>query len=1018
MAEVRLLGAVQLRSKDGPLDLGPPKQRAVFAALVVDAGRPVAVDTLVARVWDDPPPAEARNALYAHIMRIRRLLARVAEADGVALRLDRRPGGYVFDIDRDRVDLHRFHRLVERARDRGHDDGRRAELLREALELWRGAPVADLPGPWFARLRETWRQHRVDAVIAWARAETRLGNHEAVVGRLRDVAVDHPLVEPLAAATMRALHAAGRGAEALEHYAAVRQRLVDQLGTDPGPELQRAHQAILRGDSRPEAGPDTARRPDGRVPRQLPAPPQMFTGRTRELAELERLHDASTVVISAIDGMAGVGKSALAVHAGHRLAGRYPDGQLFIDLHGHTPGTAPREPGEALDQLLRALGVPGTQIPSGVAERAGLYRTRLADRRMLVLLDNAATEAQVAPLLPGAPGCLVLITSRHRLAGLDRTGTLSLDTLPTSDGVALFTRSVGTDRLADEPSELLAELVELCGRLPLAIRIAAARLRSHRTWDVSHLVARLRDRQHRLGELEAGQRSVTAALDLSYRHLAPPQRHAYRLLGLHPGVDIDPHAVAALLGSTVADAGRTLDRLLEAHLLQEPVPGRYRFHDLTRAHAAHTAADGPAPPAADAALTRLLDHYRHTALLAMDVAYPSEREYRPRLPPADPPGSRLTTPAAAWEWLDAELPNLLAAATYAHAHDRPEHVLHLSAILHRHLRTRGRYRDAETLHHQALTAARGTGRPADELAALNGLGHIYRQQGRYAEAADHFGRALRTGRETGHRAAELAALNGLGQIYRRQGRYDEAGDHCRQALEIARAIGDRPGELDALNGLARVHWVQGRYAEAADHFGRALRIARATGNRPGELDALNGLGQIHRVQGRHAEAATYFQQALPAARVTGNQVGELTALTGLGHIYGRQGRQEQAAAHYRQLLALARRNDDRNFEFEARQGLGRLRHAAGDSDGAIAHHRRALALAGELGQPADQARAHDGLAHAYHSLDQPVRAREHWRVALDVLTGLGLHRTDDEETTIAAIRVHLGALDRPGTPNG
>jgi tetratricopeptide (TPR) repeat protein len=738
----------------------------------------------------------------------------------------------------------------------------------------------------------------------------------------------------------------------------------------------------------------------------------MFVGRTRELAELDQLQDASTVVISAIDGMAGVGKTALAVHAAHRVAGRYPDGQLFIDLHGYTQGMQPTEPGEALDHALRALGIPGAEIPTGLDERAALYRTRLADRKMLVVLDNAASEAQVQPLLPGAAGCLVLVTSRCRLAGLDPARTLSLDTLPVPDAVMLFTRTVGAGRLADAPAGLLAELVEMCGRLPLAIRIAAARLRSRPTWDLSHLVARLRDQQHRLGELAAGQRTVTAALDLSYQHLTVDQQHTYRLLGLHPGPDIDPYATAALLDSTIDHANRMLDQLLDAHLLQESVPDRYRFHDLTRAHAARTAAGDQAQPAGDPAVARLLDHYRHTAALAMDAGYPFEREHRPRVPPVHTPRPDLSAPGPALGWLDIELPNLLAAARFAAEHGLPEHVLHLSSILHRHLRGRGRYHEAVTLHHQALATARATGHRPGELDALNGLGHIHWRQGRHASAAERLGQALQIARATGHHAGELDALNGLGHIHRLQGRYAQAADHFGQALQIARATGHRAGELDALTGLGRVHRVQGRNAQAADHLGQALQIARATGHHAGELAALTGLAQIHRLQSRYAEAADHFEQILRIARATGHRAGELAARSGLGQIHRRQGQYSQANDHYEQLLDKAQESGDRNFEFEARQGLGRLRHATGDPASAIAHHDQALVLARELGQPVDQARVHDGLAHAHHALNQHQQAREHWQQALILLTSLGVDHTDDEEAAVTAIRARLTSADQ------
>jgi tetratricopeptide (TPR) repeat protein/transcriptional regulator with XRE-family HTH domain len=746
------------------------------------------------------------------------------------------------------------------------------------------------------------------------------------------------------------------------------------------------------------------------VPRQLPAPPQMFTGRARELAVLDEVADVSTVVISAIDGMAGIGKTALAVHAAHRIADRYPDGQLFTDLHGHTQGLAPVEPGEALDRMLRALGVPGQQIPAGLDERGALYRTRLAGRRVLIVLDNAATENQVVPLLPGTPGCLVLVTSRRRLAGLDHTRTLSLDTLPVPEAVTLLTRAVGEGRLSGQPLTLLVELVQLCGRLPLALRVAAARIRSHPAWTLSHLVQRLRDQQNRLAELEAGERSVIAALDLSYRHLSADQQHTYGLLGLFPGPDVGAYATAALLDSTLTHATRMLDQLLDAHLLQEPAPGRYRFHDLTRAHAAHTAIGDGSESTGHTAVHRLLDYYRHTAALAMDAAYPYERERRSPVPPARTPGPDLSAPEQALRWLDTELPNLLSTAGCAIEHDRPEHVLHLSTIMHRHLRSRARYHDAEALHYQALNTARAIGHRPGELDALNCLGHIRKLHGRYAQAADHYRQALQVARATGHRPGEMDALTGLGHIHRLHGRYAEAADHCQRALRIARAIGHRAGELDALTGLGGVRRAQGRYAEAADHCRQALRIARAIGHRHGELDALNGLGHLHWVRGQHAQAADHYQQALHTARAIGHRHGELTALAGLGDIHRQQGRYAQAAEQFQQLLDIAQESGSRNYEFEARQGLGRLRHADGDPETAIAHHERALALADDLGQPIDQARAHDALAHAHHALDQDEQARRHWQQALDVLTGLGVEHTDEEETSVAAIRTHLARI--------
>jgi tetratricopeptide (TPR) repeat protein/DNA-binding winged helix-turn-helix (wHTH) protein len=1006
--EYRLLGPVEVWVGGRRVDAGQPRQRAVLAALLVDAGRVVPTETLIARVWGQTVPEQARATLRTHLSRIRRLLEQAAESTASVASLSRTSGGYLLQVDPDQIDLHRFRRLAGAA---GSFDGGAVESLRAALALWRGQPLSGIEGEWAGRMREIWGRERVDTAIVWARAELALANPGPVLASMAELAGDNPLVESVTEVFMLALHAAGRTSEALELYGRTRAQLAEELGTDPGPDLQLLHQSLLRGEistTPPTTPPTPAPGLVRQLPRQLPAPPQLFTGRISELADLVKLHDASTVVITAIDGMAGIGKTALAVQAAHQILDRYPDGQLFIDLHGYTDAVAPIEPGQALDQMLRSLGVPGERIPTGLAERTGLYRSRLADQRILIVLDNAATETQLAPLLPGAPGCLVLVTSRRRLAGLDHTHTLSLDTLPPADATALLRRSLEENRLAGQPPDLLTELVELCGRLPLAIRIAAARLRSHPTWDLAYLARRLHDQQHRLHELAAGQRSITATLDLSYHDLTPDQQRTYRHLGLHFGPDIDPYATAALLDTDLPEAGRMLDQLLEAHLLQEPAPGRYQFHDLTRAHATHTATRDEPHHHRQAALNRLLDYYRHTASMAMNTAYPYERERRPHVPPAHTPTPDQPNPTAALTWLNSELPNLLAAARHATECGRPTHLLHLSTILHRHLRTGGRSHDAIVLHRQALTTARAGGDQPAELDALVGLGHVLRVQGRSEEATDHYQQAVQLARATGEHARELDALVGLGDIHRLQSRYEQATEHYGQALQLARATGSQEDELEALVGLGYIRLTQGRYEQAADCFQQAVQLARATAHQSGELDALTALGHVHRLEGRYQQASDYYEPALQLAHATGHRNAEQTVLTGLGGLHRRQGHYDRATDYYQRLLGLAQQSGNRNYQFEAEQGLGRLQHATGHPEAAITHHGRALALANELGQPDDQARAHDGLAHAHHTLHQPEQARTHWQHALDILTRLGIQDTDDEGANVAAIRDHLG----------
>jgi len=789
------------------------------------------------------------------------------------------------------------------------------------------------------------------------------------------------------------------------------------------------------------------------VPNQLPAATRYFTGRQEELARLVQAGDegtARTLVVSAVDGMAGIGKTALAVLAAHRLTegGRFPDGSLFVDLHGYS-GRTPTNPAQALEGLLRGLGVPGPQIPPDIDARMGLYRSVLARRQVLVVLDNAFDEAQVRPLLPGTSTCLVLVTSRRRMAGLDDADHLTLDTLPLNEAVRLFRAVAGPGRDPGD-EQTIEQTVQECGLLPLAVRIAAARLRASRAWTGQTLLKRLQATQDRLTELDDGERSIKAAFTVSYQQLPADQQDAFTVLGAHPGTEYEPWATAALLDTTPEQAGRLLDGLEQVNLLDQPTPGRYTFHDLVRAYATTTARTRTATDRR-AALDRLYDHYAYTTTHAAGLAYPYDAAHLPRpAQPATTATPHLPDKAAAVAWLDAELANLLATARHAAGH-RPGHTTHQSAALHRHLRTRGHYTDAHALHQHALTAAhttgdqttalnnlgwiyrlqdrygpaadchtqalqtaRATGNRTGELNALTGIGRVHHEQGRHGPAADCLIQALQTARATGHRTGELDALNGLGNVHHAQGRYGLAADCHTQALQIARATGNRTGELEALTGIGRVHHAQGRYGPAADCYTQALQAARATGHRPGELTALTGIGHIHHAQGRYDPAADCHTQALQTARATGHRNGELTALTGIGRVHHAQGRHGHAADCYTRVLDLAREIGNRNWQLEGHLGLGRTHHATGHPDQALTAHQQALTLAHDLDQPGDQARAHDALAHAHHTLGRADHARRHWQHALHILTTLGT--TAAEDITATDIRTRLATLDSPTSP--
>jgi DNA-binding SARP family transcriptional activator/tetratricopeptide (TPR) repeat protein len=1050
--EFGLLGPVQAWVGQRPVNVGVRKQRLVLAVLALEVNRLVTVERLVDLCWPEDPPPSARRVVHGHVSRLRTTLANIGAAEH-QVDLRGHGSGYLLACDPERVDAHRFTALLARARQAG-DDEARVELLEQALALWRGPALAGAaPGETRARLSAQLDQARLSAVEDRLEALLRLGRHQEVIVAASPRVGEHR--QRITGVLMLALHRTGRTAEALSTYQEARRRLAAELGIDPPADLQQLELAMLRGE--PALASPRRPTPAGTgTPRQLPADAVVFTGRKYELDKLRTPLPADegrlsrTVVIFAIDGMAGVGKTALALHAAHRLADRFPDGQVFLDLHGYTQGIEPVDPATALATLLRTLGVSGEQIPGGLDERAAMYRTRLADKAMLIVLDDASSETQVQPLLPAGPGCLVLITSRRRL-GLDGATPLSIDTLPQVDAVALFTQAAGTDRCPPGLVSVVEEIVELCGRLPLAIRIAAARLRHRPAWTVEHLADLLRDHQHRLAELEVGQRSVAAAFALSYHHLSADQQRTFRRLGLHPGTAVDRYAAAALTDTTARRAGRTLDDLLDAHLLTQPVTGRYRFHDLLRSYATHTARTDESTAALHAALTRLLDYYTHTTAAATCLLYPhvADRNSRAGTPRTATPALSDTGHAAAW--LDDELPNLLTTAAHAATHGWPTHTIELATLLHHHLRTRARYGDAVKLHQHALDAARATLDLAGEAGALNHLGDIFRPQGHYDTAADHYADALHIARTTGDRTAELTALTGLADVHRAHGRHGPATETFTQALEIARATGngtgelhalvglgytyflrgeDRPatdsytraldiaratddhdGQLTALNGLGAVHWTRGRHSLAIDSYRQVLDIARATGNPTAELIALNGLGAVHRNQGNHVTAADSCTRALEIARAIGHRTGELNALTSLGTVCRTQGRHGPAIEHYTQVLQTALAIGYRNYQFEGLYGLGRTHHATGRHHEGRTALAQALDLADELGQRHDQARAHDGLARAHCSLGQHQQAREHWQRALNTLTNLGITRA--EEANADDIRANLANLPNP-----
>jgi DNA-binding SARP family transcriptional activator/Tfp pilus assembly protein PilF len=1010
-----LLGPLLAANEAGQVAvLRAAKQRTILAALLISANATVSADRLTEILWAECPPPSAAAAVRNYVMRLRRQIGPAGS------RIVARPGGYAVEIsDPSELDVTEVEGLRRDARAAAEAGqwSRVSALLGTALSLWRGEPLADIPSveltqrevAHLAELRLQLTEARIDA-------DLRLARHDELVAELRQFAAEHPLREHLRAQLMLALYRCGRQAEALEVYRDTRATLASELGVEPGPELEDLHLRMLTADARlmagqpwHTAGPPSPVSQGQLIPQQLPTGIRCFTGRAAELKALnavlgEAAGAAGTAVISAVGGTAGVGKTALAIHWAWQVAPRFPDGQLYVNLRGYDPDQ-PMPAADALAGFLRALGVPGQDIPPEEDERAARYRSLLASRRTLVVLDNAGSADQVRPLLPGAPACAVVVTSRDALAGLvarDGATRLDLDLLPLEDAVGLLRRLIGAR--VDAAPDAAAELADQCCRLPLALRVAAELATSHPDVPLAGLTAELADLHKRLDLLVAGgdrRTAVRAVFSWSYQHLGADAARTFRLLGLHPGPDFEPYSAAALTGMTAEQAPRMLDLLARAHLIHIPSPGRYGLHDLLRAYARERATAEDEQAERQRALTRLFDYYLGTAYAAMDYVHPADRHRRPRIPAPATPVPPLASPAAALGWLEAERATLVAVTVHAAEHGWPSHATRMAATLARYLGL-ARHPEAVTIHSYARIAARQAGDKAAEAGALNALGAVAFGQGRYQHATGHLEQALALFRHTGDRIGQLQALTNLGVASYLQGRYTLACGWWQQSLALHRENGDRAGEADVLGNLGLLDLQQGRYRQATRRLRQTLALARETGNRAAECTALVNLGEVSLRQGAYQHATGRLQQALALSRDAGDRDHETSALTRLGETCLRLGSHEEAAGHLQQALALSRQTGDREDEAEALNGLGEILLGTAQPAQARVRYAAALELASQIGGMYQQARAHHGLARAHQAVGNPGQARHHWQEALALYTTLGTPEADQVRAQLIA----------------
>jgi tetratricopeptide (TPR) repeat protein/DNA-binding SARP family transcriptional activator len=957
--------------------------------LLADA-EPVSASRLVAAVWADHNGQVSKGSVQVGVSRLRAWLRRTAGADS-AESIEHVGDGYRLATAPDAVDLQRLRQASVEAAELS-DPVDRYRVLRSALALRRGPVLVDLTtldaaAPLLAAARQDVRA----GALAFGCAAVAVGRPEEALGHVEAEAAAAPFDEPVHACLIDLLVALERPAEALLSYERLRSRLADELGVAPSEAVQRAYLAVLGRDVYLHRnGPDAERA----VPAQLPMAVTGFTGRSHELAQLDALladDDGPTaVVISAVSGTAGVGKTALAVHWANRVRDRFPDGQLYINLRGYDPDQPVTAAG-ALNRFLISLGVPAVDLPPDVEDRATRFRTLTAGRRMLILLDNASSVEQVRPLLPGDPSCGVVVTSRDSLAGLvamHGANRVELDLLPTSDAVALLRGLIGP-RVDAEP-EPAAILADQCSRLPLALRIAAELAAAHPRTPLRDLVRDLGDQHRRLDLLDAGgdpRAAVRAVFSWSYRHLPPEAARTFALLGRHPGPDTDPYAVAALIDASVDCARDTLDLLARAHLVHAAGPGRYAMHDLLRAYAASLDVAIRETDETRAALSRLFDYYLATAAVAADTLYPAEAHHRPHIARPVTPAPALDDPDTARAWLDAERPCLAAVAVHAAAHGWPGHAVRLSSTLFSYL-AGGHCTYALTIHTHAHRAAQEAGDPAGHAQALLGLGAILWQTGQYEPAASHLRQGLALFRQVGDQIGEARALGNLGSVDGRLGRYRSAAEHHTQALALFRQAGDCTGEATALTNLGDVEERLGQYDSAAAHHSRSLALFRRAGNRVGEAFALNNLGDVEQRLGRYDLAVEHHDQSLAVFQQLGNRAGAAWTLVSLGDVHTRLGRADQAAAHHQQALTVFREIGERLGQARALNGLGTAATSSGRPTDAVAHHTAALESATETGDRDQQAHAHSGLGDAHALLADPNLARGHYERALALYSGL------------------------------
>ena len=1024
--DFRLLGPVEVWVGGKQCDLGGLKERCVLAILLLTPCIPVSAAVLIDRVWDSRPPAKAREDLSAYVSRIRKSLRNTGGDEG---RLATRADGYVIEADPGSIDLHAFRRLRRQARAMA-DSGEAEQailLLREADACWHGTALAGLKGTWIATARHGLEEERREAIVQRAELDLRLGRHAELVPELAGLLGQYEMDEAILACYLRALYLSGRSADALDAYARARRGMIDALGVEPGPVLVSLQQQILRRDPELAITAHALARPGRQKPDTLPPQTGEFIGRVDEVSMIVsdfRRTEGQAVVI--IEGMAGVGKTALAVHAARVLAEECPDGQLYISFRAHDPQRIPVAPTDAVHSLLRMLGLPDMRIPGGFIERAAAWRAEMASRRLVVVLDDVPDAEPIQSLLPQEGRCLILITSRSQVHVLRGAHSLTLGVLSDSDALEMFASI--TARPGPGEDHAMAEVVRLCGHLPLAIRLAASKLMHENSISIAELARELVSAQSSARLTNAVHSGVATAFELSYRGLTADRQRSFRRAGMHPGPDITLHAAAALDDASLVDEKDRITALSAHHLLDPGEVGRYRFHDLLRVYAISCSLRDDPEVERRQAIGRLLSYYLHTADHADQILYPYRRRLTLPMLTAPAVSPHMETPEEARSWLGSERRNVVHVARYARQHEWTRQCAGIGHVFAGFLENEAHWDDALSLHEIALSACRDLDDPRWIAQALLECSRASQNTGRYETALRHADEAAVIYRSLGDRQGEAQVLDRLGTIHDYSARFPDAMAFYQEARGAYEDAGDNRGVADTLAHEAKICWNLGRHAEAISQLDEALARYRQAGDRRGEAKSLNNMGVMQRYLGRHRDALKKYQESLAIFEEIGgrqsqallthnlgivcqykgeyedaltnyrralttyqdtsdlrNQAG---VLNDIGSAYQEMELYEEAVAHHHKARALAEEIGERYEQLVALRGIADARRGTQGNADALRRYQNVLRIAREIGDPYQEAKILDGMGHAVLRLQGREAARIYWRQALDIFQRL------------------------------